>query len=668
MSQTGHYLVACQLPPKRLLKAEGQLPGGYLVALEAGFPLLTPMRCDRSVAAQEDFPSRGAPGAMESPRHESDAGQRPAARCSSSCAEAPAPLEEAGEWHLTRVSLLTDIVSLTCVHEPHSNCPSLQLSEVTYFGVLCAQEAALDKTISIGTPEQAGSGDSMPSKHMLTWAQHTAQAARSDSTSSIARRARSQGTLSDQPADSIQAHEQPGQPIEAYALRQSAQSTSAGNGDPFAFDASAFGTGASAGEAQSREPMPPQPSAAAASSHADPFAFDMGAFGMASEPEPPSSADTQLQDSIPDPAAPALAPVRMPAAAQDPYAFDMGAFGMGGLSAVSAGGEAASITPAEAAHDQGGEAETAQEGGPAKPAIHADPYAFDMGSFGMSVDLPEPPKSSGMIAQNSGAHSSSPAADEAEQPRVPAALADPYAFDTGAFGMAPHTQKQPVDSTLHASAPEAEHQSSAARQYENVAGPAAHADPSAFDMGAFGMSTLTAPEETTLEHDSTGQSSAAPSADKGRSSAADPFAFDPDAFGMGMPGAKVPQDTDSESGPSTAAAQPSQQQNVDPSSLSSAQPARRALAGVQQAQQQRQQGLQQRQLKGADALQAAAGSLSLAPPEQEAFTPLTDAEVQQLERLLSRAAGPDDSSSTNGESALSCLSGTVSFAHTLVWN
>ena len=58
---------------------------------------MTPVRCHRSVAAQEDVPYRGAPGAMESPRHEGDAGQRQAARCSHCCEKAPASPEEAGE-------------------------------------------------------------------------------------------------------------------------------------------------------------------------------------------------------------------------------------------------------------------------------------------------------------------------------------------------------------------------------------------------------------------------------------------------------------------------------------------------------------------------------------------------------------------------------------------
>lgn len=46
-------------------------------------------------------------------------------------------------------------------------------------------------------------------------------------------------------------------------------------------------------------------------------------------------------------------------------------------------------------------------------------------------------------------------------------------------------------------------------------------------------------------------------------------------------------------------------------------------------------------------LRPPAGGLSLAPPEQEAFDPLTAAELQQLEALLVRATGLDRSS--NGE-------------------
>ncbi len=461
------------------------------------------------------------------------------------------------------------------------------------------QEAALDKTISVGASEETLSSVSMPSKHMLTWAQQIAQAAQHDSASSMASRAQSQGTPSDLPADSLQAREQHEEPSGAHASTQGSQGTSAGDRDPFAYDGSAFGMGAS--ERDVPVPSEPEQAAAPASSQADPFAFDMGAFGMASEPEPPLLAASQPQDPTPVTAASAAAPEQAPAAAQDPYAFDMGAFGMGAMSTAPADEEARSSAPARAANDPGSKAEAAQDSGPAKAATHADPYAFDM----------------------------------------------------GAFGMAAHPPQEPVDSSLQAQASEAQHPSSAVHQHESAAAPAAPADPFAFNMGAFGMSGMTAAEET-AEPVNRGkdQSSAVRPAEPAPEAAADPFAFDLGAFGISLPGA-TEQGADSRSAASLVAAQCSQQ-DTPMSSQPTATPAKssgqaegRSSSAMQQAQRQQQQ---------ATASQAAAGGLALALPEQEAFEPLTDVELQQLERLLLRAAGLHNGDSANGESALPCLS------------
>ncbi len=434
----------------------------------------------------------------------------------------------------------------------------------------------------------------MPSKHMLTWAQQIAQSAQNDSVSSIARRAQSQGTSSNQPADSLQAHEQPSG---ADASTHRGQSTSSGERDPFGFDASAFGMGAPEGEV----PAPSEPKQAASAS-ADPFAFDMGAFGMTSDPEPPLSADSQPQESMPGTAESAAAPEQAPAAAQDPYAFDMGAFGMGAMSAPAVE-EAESRKPEGAADDQGSRIEAAQDSAPAQPA-------------------------------------------------------DLYAFNMGAFGMEAHPPEQPINSSLQAPASETGHLSSAVQQHDSIAAPAAQAaqaDPFAFDMGAFGMSGMTAPEgPSELSSTAKDQSSAVRPAEPAPKAAADPFAFDLGAFGVSLPDATEQGADSSRSAASPAAAQASQQDRQT-SSQPLATPAEtsglaelRALSAMQQPQQQQQQQ--------AKASQAAGGSLSLAPPEQEAFDPLTNAELQQLERLLLRAAGLDNGDSANGESALPRLS------------
>ncbi|CAL5224911.1 g7676 [Coccomyxa viridis] len=466
-------------------------------------------------------------------------------------------------------------------------------------------EAALDKTISVGGSEEAASGVSMPSKHMLTWAQEIARAAQKDSVSSIARDAQAQGTPSVPPADSLQAHKQPEHPSEAHASAQGSQGNS-GNRDSFAFDASAFGMGASEGEVPA--PSEPKQAAASVSSQADPFAFSMGAFGMTLDLEPPLSADSQPQDSMPGTAESAAAPEEPPAAAKDPYAFEMGAFGMGAMSA-SAAEEAESRDLVGAADDQGGTAEAAQSSAPAQPATHADPYTFDMGAFGMEKA---------------------------------------------------HPSEQPTGDSLQAQALEAQHTSSAAEQHDSIAAPAAQADAFAFDMGAFGMSGMTAPEgPSDLSSTVEDQSSAEGPAEPAPKAAADPFAFDLGAFGVNLPDATEQGADSSRSTASPAAAQASQQDrhtSTQPSPVpaeTSRQAEIRPLSAKPQAQQQAQQQKQgdhrqQNQQQQPTASQAAAGSLSLAPPEQEAFDPLTDAELQQLERLLLRAGGLDNGESANG--------------------
>ena len=492
---------------------------------------------------------------------------------------------------------------------------------------------------------------------MLTWAQQIAQAAQSDSTSSAGSRDQAQGRPSDPPADTLRAHEQPAQLSHTTAPSEGGQRTSAGDRDPFAFNLSKFSAGGSAGEEQGQETAPSQvkQAAASASSQADPFAFGMGVFGIASEPEPSSAADSHPAQPIPDLAAHAPVPEHAPAAAQDPYAFDMGAFGMSGVSALSAVAEAENSTLARAADGQSTDQNPGENIGPAKPATHADPYAFDVGAFGMTVDLSEQTGGRGTTAQQSAAQTSSAAAAEAQEAEKPASLADPFAFDMGAFGMATHPQEQAGNSSLQASAPKPQHISAAAQQDESIAGPSAQIDPYAFDMGAFGMSGMTTHDEKEQRCVGKSQSSAAPTDERGAKTAADPFAFEMGTFGMSTP------DTTQESADSeNTTVLGYQQRNAASLSIATTstaehrgQPHREDLAGMQQSlQQQRDHQHPQRKQANAPPL-AAAGALALAPPEQDPFDPLTDAELQQLERLLLKAAGLDDSRSGNGESSLS---------------
>lgn len=301
---------------------------------------------------------------------------------------------------------------------------------------------------------------------MLTWAQHIASAAHGESSNSSTSHSQLQGSPSDPPADSGKTDGQAGQPSMSSPAMQQVASTSAADGDPVAFNASPFGTGESVDKQQGHgiKPSQPEQAAAAASSQADPFAFDMGAFGIPAEPDSPPAADTHAPASMHEADKPPAATQQVRAPSNDPYAFDMGAFGMGGLSAASDNDTAHVSAPAEAKQEESSTVLEAQDPGALIPAAAADPYAFDMGAFGMAVEAPGDAADSSMTAR-----------------------ADPYAFDMGAFGMAVEILEPAHDSSVTSPPSEAQNASSAAEDTQAPSISAAPADAFAFDMGAFGM-------------------------------------------------------------------------------------------------------------------------------------------------------------------------------------
>lgn len=164
----------------------------------------------------------------------------------------------------------------------------------------------------------------------------------------------------------------------------------------------------------------------------------------------------------------------------DPFAFNMGAFDMGSSSAPAT----------ETRADQ-------------QPAS-ADPYAFDMGSFG-----------------------GDPAPAAAPPPQQAPTAADPFAFDMGAFGMGTDSQQEAGHQTKSQPGPP----------------PASSGDPFAFNPDAFGMGDAAG----------SGHAEQPDSAAPVPAAAADPFAFNPEAFGMGQPPQQVPGSAQAAPAPGAAA-------------------------------------------------------------------------------------------------------------------
>ena len=498
--------------------------------------------------------------------------------------------------------------------------------------------------------DSAARAVSLPSKPVLQWARQVAEAAGASSLSN-----------GSEPADSKSSGAnigptlgQDGQADTSAAAMQGSTSKPADSAHPFAFDIGALGMGSPAAEEHSSPEPVSQPEKATPAANVDPFAFDMGAFGMGTieSTTPPvesqPTAATLQRAELPEmrPSQPA------PKQAADPYAFDMGAFNMAGMSAAAHKHEHSSSYATDEVGQDSSPAAT-QEAVP-KPAAQSDPYAFDTGAFGMAG------------ASESSA-SEAPVQQEEAVPK-PAAKSDPYAFDMGAFGMAGAASSPADDRRMQDTAAEPQHSSSAAHQAKETQ-PAAQADPFASDLGAFGMGGMTSTElpssslredKQAQEHDTTHEAQESGQGETVSRPAADPYAFDMGAFGLSAP----PEAAQSNSSASSIAAKASHQQRAASATEaqhaqqgSSAAPVR--LGSVRHASS-RQQHQQHQGISP-----SAAGNLSLEPPREEPFDPLTDSEMQQLERLLLRAAAVLESRSCLGKGHLehpSCLAGISNVA------
>lgn len=469
------------------------------------------------------------------------------------------------------------------------------------------QEAALDERVSMDAADSAAPAVSLPSKPVLQWARQVAEAADASSLSN-----------GSEPADSKSSGAnigptlgQDGQADTSAAAMQGSTSKPADSAHPFAFDMGALGMGSPAAEEHSSRQPVSQPEKATPAANVDPFAFDMGAFGMGTiESMTPPRESQPTAATLQSAELPEMRPSQpAPKQAADPYAFNMGAFNMAGMSA--------------AAHKH----------------EHSSSYATDE------------------VGQNS-----SPAATQEAVPK-PAAQSDPYAFDMGAFGMAGAASSPADDRRMQDTAAEPQHSSSAAHQAKETQ-PAAQADPFAFDLGAFGMGGMTSTElpssslqedEQAQEHDRTHDAQGSGQGETVSRPAADPYAFDMGAFGLSAP----PEAAQSISSASSITLTASHQQRA--ASATEAQHVQQGssaalvrLGSVRHASS-RQQHQQHQGISP-----SAAGNLSLEPPREEPFDPLTDSEMQQLERLLLRAAGVLESRSSLGKGHLehpSCLAG-----------
>ena len=490
--------------------------------------------------------------------------------------------------------------------------------------------------------DSAAPAVSLPSSPMLQWARQVADAADASSLSN-----------GSEPADSKSSGANIGPTLRqdrqadtSAAAMQGSTSKPAGSANPFAFDMGAFGMGSPAAEEHSSQRPVPQPEKAAPAANVDPFAFDMGAFGMGTMETTMPSAESQPTAATPQSARlPEIRPSQpAPNQAADPYAFDMGAFGMAGpseSSAIDVGQDSSAAATQEAAPE---------------PGLHADPYAFDMGAFGMAA----PSESSAIdVGQDSSAAATQEAAPE------PGLHADPYAFDMGAFGMA-----GPSESSA----------SMAPVQQQAMPKPAVQSDPYAFDQGASGMAgaassladdrsmqdTAAEPQHSSSaahqslqedkrahEHGETHETQETGHGKMVSKPAADPYAFDMGAF---EPSAR-PETAQIDSSAFSIAATASHRQRAASAMEvkrvqqgSSAAPVRSGSMRHASSRQQR------REHQGTSS--SAAGILTLEPPQEEPFDPLTDSEMQQLEGLLLHAASMPDNRSSLGESHLehpSCL-------------
>ena len=469
------------------------------------------------------------------------------------------------------------------------------------------------------------------SAELLTWARQVTRAA-ADST-------KAPGSTSDADILSHSGH------VDQTVTSSSASAAAAV--DPYAFDMSSF-NGPSAGT-----------DASSAGLGQDPFAFNMDAFGASAAAETQQwngKSDTQLQQG----------PKNTPST--DPFAFNMDTFGGAGHSLQpQTEDDAASPDPYAAERSDATAASSQERGSSAAKTLSsaADPFAFDMGAFGMAAapePQPEPNTPSGnkpsAADTDTGNTSSGASPDRAAEARA----ADPFAFDMGAFSMGgaalPDLAAGGADrDPFAADRGTSDDRSQSAKAVANAA------DPFAFNAGAFGMAEAAYADSavdgagnnpfasdrssTTQElRDGsdivTGNLNAAISGTSARSAATSVQTESLAASGGGK-NADFGRLAPDQAPGRVEADRALRSSELEASTSYSGSMASGAKSGI--AQQQRSP--------------PAKWQAALAKPVQESFEPLSAAELQDLHRLLSSAAGMGESSIKQGEILLmlDCVKG-----------
>ena len=457
------------------------------------------------------------------------------------------------------------------------------------------------------------------SAELLTWARQVSRAA-ADST-------RAPGGTSD--AD-MRSHSHVDQTV-------TSSSASAAAIDPYAFDINSY-NGSSAGA---------DANATSSSLEHDPFAFNMDAFGMSAAAETQQwngESDTQLQQG----------PKSTPST--DPFAFNMDAFAGAGHSlqpqteddAASPDPYAAERSDATSSQEQGNSAAKAQ-------SSSADPFAFDMGAFGMAASSepqPERETSSGNKPSAAGTDTGDTSPGASPDGAAEAPAADPCAFDMGAFSMGgaalPDLAAGGADrDPFAADRGTSDDRSQSAKAVANTA------DPFAFNAGACGMAEISHPD---------------PAAD---SAGTDPFASDRsstaqelrdgsdivtgtlNAANFGTSATSAATSAQSESLAASGEGRKADLGRIAPDQAPGRVQTDRALRSSQLEASTSYSGSLTSGVKSGVAQQQrsppAKWQAALAKPVQESFEPLSAAELQDLHRLLCSAAGMGESSIKQGE-------------------
>lgn len=470
------------------------------------------------------------------------------------------------------------------------------------------------------------------SAELLTWARQVSRAA----IDSIA----SPGNAAD--ADTLSQRGHAEHTVNSRSAAAAGQAVlSAAPADPYAFDLSSFGGSAAEGDTHATPP---------AALEQDPFTFNMDAFGMSA-----AVADVQQNGGSEG----RLQAGRESSSSADPFAFSMDAFGGAGSSQPQARDDAASPDPYAADRSDASAANSTKQGDSAAKATSsaADPFAFDMSAFGMAPATEPRPQQ-----EASSGSTPSPAdrdtkeislGDTSDGAAAPAT--DPFAFDMGAFssggGAPPDLATEDVDND-----PFAADRGSSDALPQNAKAAANAADPFAFDAGAFGMSGTAQPDAAAegIGSDPFASDRSSTTQDVQNPNDILTGTLDPAAFGMGATSTATSaqikllaasgggRDADlGNSAPDQAPGRVQAERALRSSELEASTSYSGSMAsGVKSGIAQQQPGQR---------CPPAKWQAALAKPVQESFEPLSAAELQELQRLLSSAAGVDKHSTNQGD-------------------